>query len=82
MNDTGKTIALGFVFLLCLVPAYFEYVLFFTYFADVFSNPLLSMLVLFVHSVLVVSLIMVAMTFYVNFVLTFLPKEEIRIRGT
>lgn len=34
------------------------------------------MLVLFVHNVLVVSLIMVAMTFYVNFVLTFLPKKK------
>lgn len=76
MNETRKTIVLGVVFLLCLTLAYFENALFFTYLADIFSNPLSSMLVLFVHNVLVVSLIMVTMTFCVNFVLTFLPKRK------
>lgn len=80
MNETRKTITLGFVFLLCLALAYVENTVFFSYLTDmrarIFSNPLLSMLVLYVHNVLVVSLIMVAMTFYVNFVLTFLPKRK------
>ena len=76
MNEIGKTISLGLVFLLCLALAYFENVLFFTYLADIFSNPLSSMLIIFIHNVLVVSLIMVAMTFYVDFVLTFLPKRK------
>ena len=76
MNETRKTITLGLVFLLCLALAYIENMLFFTYLADIFSNLLLSMLVIFVHNVLVVSLIIVAMTFYVNFVLTFLPKRK------
>lgn len=76
MDDARRTIVLGIVFALCLAMAYFENVLFFTYSARVVSNPLLSTLIIFVHNVLVVSLIMVAMTFYVNFVLTFLPKRK------
>lgn len=76
VNKTRRTIILGLVFLLCLALAYVENMLFFTYLADIFSNPLLSMVTIFIHNVLVVSLIIVAMTFYVNFVLTFLPKRR------
>lgn len=75
-DDARKTMVLGVVFLLCLALAYFENMLFFTYLAEIFSKPLLSMLTIFIHNVLVVSLILVAMTFYVNLVLTSFPKRK------
>lgn len=76
MDGTRKTIVLGIVFVLCLAAAYVENIFFFSSLADRLSNPLLSMLVIFIHNVLVVSLILVAMTFYVSLVLTFFPKRK------
>ncbi|KPV64208.1 MAG: hypothetical protein AOA66_0388 [Candidatus Bathyarchaeota archaeon BA2] len=76
MNERKRTIMLGVVFLLCLALAYIENVSFFNYLRDAFSSPTVAFLLVFIHNVLAVSLILVGMTFYVGFVLTFLPKRK------
>ena len=76
MDEKKRTIALGLVFLVCLALAYVENVFFFQYVKDIFSNPLVAVIVVFIHNVLAVSLIFVGMSFYVEFVLAFLPKQK------
>ena len=65
------------MFLLLLVFAYTENSSFFGSVGDVFSNPALAVFFIFVHNVLVVSLILLGMTFYVGLVLNFMPKRDI-----
>jgi len=77
LNQKKKTVILGLVFLLLLVFAYVENTSFFGSVGDVFLNPPLAVLFVFVHNVLVVSLILLGMTFYVGLVLNFMPKKEI-----
>jgi hypothetical protein len=77
VNHKKRTIILGLVFLLLLVFAYVENSSFFDSLGDVFSNPPLAVLFVFVHNVLVVSLILLGMTFYVGLVLNFMPKRKI-----
>jgi len=77
VNEAKRTVVLGLVFLLCLVLAYVENRSFFNYLGDVFSNPPLAVLVVFIHNVLVVSLILLGMTFYVGVVLNFMPERKI-----
>ena len=77
MNQKKRTVILGLVFLLLLVFAYVENNSFFSSLGDVFSNPPLAVLFVFVHNVLVVSLILLGMTFYVGLVLNFMPQRKI-----
>jgi hypothetical protein len=77
LNQKKRTVILGLVFLLLLVFAYVENTSFFGSVGDVFLNPPLAVLFVFVHNVLVVSLILLGMTFYVGLVLNFMPKKEI-----
>ena len=77
LNDAKRTVVLGLVFLLCLALAYVENRVFFSYLRTIFLNPPLAVLLVFIHNVLVVSLILLAMTFYVGVVLNFMPKREI-----
>jgi hypothetical protein len=44
---------------------------------NVFVNPTLAVALVFLHNVIVVSLIIIGMSFYVDFVHTFLPKRKI-----
>jgi hypothetical protein len=44
---------------------------------SVFVNPTLAVALVFLHNVIVVSLIIIGMSFYVDFVHTFLPKRKI-----
>lgn len=76
MNEKKRTVALGIVFLVCLTLAYVENVSFFHYVKGIFSNPPLAIILVFIHNVLAVSLILVGMAFYVDFVLAFLPKRK------
>ena len=76
MNPKKRTVILGLVFLLLLVFAYVENSSFFGSLGDVFSNPPLAVLFVFVHNVLVVSLILLGMTFYVGLVLNFMPQRK------
>jgi len=77
VNQKKRTIILGLVFILLLVFAYVENSSFFGSLGDVFSNPPLAVLFVFVHNVLVVSLILLGMTFYVGLVLNFMPQRKI-----
>ena len=78
MNSKNKTVVLGLVFVLLLVLAYTENTSFFGTVGDVFLNPPLAVLFVFVHNLLVVSLILLGMTFYVGLVVNFMAnrKEE------
>ena len=78
MNSKKKTVVIGLVFVFLLVLAYAENSSFFGSVGDVFSNPPLAVLFVFVHNVLVVSLILLGMTFYVGLVVNFMSnrKEE------
>jgi len=76
VSEAKRTVVLGLVFLLCLVLAYIENVSFFNYLGDAFTSPPIGVLLVFIHNVLAVSLIFVGMTFYVGFVLTFMPKRK------
>lgn len=75
-SEKKRTVALGIVFLVCLALAYVENTSFFHYVKGIFSNPPLAILLVFIHNVLAVSLILVGMAFYVDFVLNFLPKRK------
>jgi hypothetical protein len=77
LNPKKKTVVLGLVFLLLLLFAYTENSSFFYSLGNVFESPPLAVLFVFVHNVLVVSLILLGMTFYVELVLNFMPKREI-----
>jgi hypothetical protein len=73
-----KTVMLGIVFLFFLLLAYFENTSFFTYVQNSFTEaPLLAVALLFIHNVLAISLIILAMSFYVEMVYTFMPKRKI-----
>ncbi|MFZ7137618.1 MAG: hypothetical protein ACOWW1_04270 [archaeon] len=76
MNQKKKTVVLGLVFIALLLLAYVENTSFFGTVGDVFSNPLIAILFVFVHNVLVVSLILLGMTFYVGLVLNFMADRE------
>jgi len=77
--DAGKkrTVILGLVFLFFLALSYIENTSFFVYIRDSFTNPPVAIPLVFVHNVLAISLIILAMAFYVEIVLTFMPKRKI-----
>lgn len=77
MNPTKKTVLLGFIFLLFLALSYIENVSFFSYIKDIFMNLPLAMTLVFIHNLLAISLIILGMAFYVEFVLAFLPEKKI-----
>jgi hypothetical protein len=77
VNPKKKTVILGLVFLALLAFAYVENTSFFGSVGDVFLNPPLAVLFVFVHNILVVSLILLGMTFYVGLVLNFFPQRKI-----
>jgi len=77
MNPTKRTVTLGLVFLLFLALSYIENVSFFNYIKDVFMNVPLAVTLVFIHNLLAISLIILGMAFYVEFVLTFLPEKKI-----
>jgi hypothetical protein len=76
--DTKKNTAfLGLAFVIFLGLAYAENLFFFSILGDVLQNQLLAVAMLFLHNVLVVSLILMGMTFYVNLVvLNFFKREK------
>jgi len=72
-----RTVLLGLVFLFFLLLAYIENTSFFAYIRDSFTNPPLAVVLVFIHNVLAISLIILGMSFYVEIVLTFMPKRRI-----
>ena len=53
-----------------------ENTVFFSILGEIFSNPFLAVGMLFIHNVLVISLILLGMTFYVNLVISDFFKRE------
>jgi hypothetical protein len=73
-----KTVVLGIFFLFFLLLAYVENTSFFSYIQNSFTDaPLLAVMLLFVHNVLAISLIILAMSVYVEMVYAFMPKRKI-----
>lgn len=75
-NDRKRTVFLGFAFLILLVVSSVENTAFFSTLSEIFSNQFLAVGMLFIHNVLVVSLILLGMTFYVNLVISDFFKRE------
>lgn len=71
-----RTVLLGLAFLLLLLLASFENTVFFTILRVVLQNHLLAVGMLFIHNVLVISLILLGMSFYVNLVVSNFFKRE------
>lgn len=78
MSETKKrTIALGLAFLSSLLLSSFENTVFFTILAkNILQNQLLAVGMIFLHNVLVISMILLGMSFYVSLVLSGFFKRE------
>ena len=77
MDLKKKTALLGLTFVILLGLSYAENSFFFNILGYVLQNQFLSLGMLFLHNVLVVSLILIGMTFYVNLVvLNFFKREK------
>jgi hypothetical protein len=74
--EKKRTVLLGLAFLALLILASLENTLFFAVLNEVLSNQFLAVGMLFLHNVLVISLILLGMTFYVNLVLNFFIKGK------
>ncbi|MFQ6086527.1 MAG: hypothetical protein ACE5OV_00740 [Candidatus Bathyarchaeia archaeon] len=77
MNPAKRAVLLGLVFLFFLALSYIENVSFFNYIKEIFMNFPLAMTLVFIHNLLAISLIILGMAFYVEFVLAFLPEKKI-----
>jgi hypothetical protein len=76
-DQKKRTVLLGLAFLIFLVLSYVVNAYFFETIGDVLQNQLLAIGMLFVHNLLVVSLIMLGMTFYVSLVVSnFFEREK------
>ena len=75
-NGRKRTVLLGLAFLVLLVVSSVENTVFFSTLSGIFSNQFLAVGMLFIHNVLVVSLILLGMTFYVNLVISDFFKRE------
>src|SRR3972149_6473446 len=77
LDAKKNTVLLGLAFLVFLGLSYAENLFFFGVLGDVLQNQFLAVAMLFMHNVLVVSLILLGMTFYVNLViLNFFKREK------
>ncbi len=76
--DAKKNAALlGLAFVVLLGFSYAENSFFFSIIGDVLQNQFLSVVMLFLHNILVASLVLIGMTFYVNLVdLNFFKREK------
>ncbi|MCJ7713805.1 hypothetical protein MUO66_05040 [Candidatus Bathyarchaeota archaeon] len=77
MYSKRNTALLGLAFVVFLVLAYLENIFFFGVLGEILQNSLLAIIMLFVHNALVVSLIVLGMSFYVRLVfLDFFKREK------
>lgn len=67
---------LGLALLILLTFSYFENVIFFQTLSALLENHFLALFMVFIHNVTVISLILLAMTFYVNLVVLGLFKGQ------
>ena len=77
MDAKKSTALLGLAFVAFLGLSYAENLFFFGILGDILQNQFLAVAMLFLHNILVVSLILLGMTFYVNLVvLNFFKREK------
>lgn len=76
MDVKRRTVLLGLAFVTFLILSYVENRIFFNILSDILQSQFLAVAMLFIHNVLVVSLILLGMTFYVNLVLNFFKKRK------
>jgi len=77
LNSKKSTILLGLAFVVFLALSYVENMIFFSVLSDILRNQFLAVVMLFIHNILVISLILLGMTFYVNLVvLDFFKREK------
>jgi len=76
LGSRKKAIILGVVFLLFLAFAYGVNVTFYSSLKDIFANPIVAVVMVFIHNVLAVSVIIVGMTFYVEYVVSALAERR------
>lgn len=76
LGEKTRTALLGLAFLFFLLLSYIENMLFFQNLSAFFQNQLLAVAMLFMHNILVISLILLGMTFYVNLVILDFFKRE------
>lgn len=81
MDPKKTTVILGLAFIFFLALSYVENVIFFSILGDVLApralvNQILGVVMLFTNNVLVISLILLGMTFYVNLVILDFFKRE------
>jgi len=77
LDARKSTILLGLAFIVFLALSYVENMFFFGILGDILRNYFLAVLMLFIHNVLVISLILLGMSFYVNLVvLDFFKREK------
>jgi len=77
LDAKKNTALLGIAFIVLLALSYAENLFFFGILTDVLQNQYLAVGMLFLHNILVVSLILLGMTFYVNLVvLNFFKREK------
>lgn len=77
MSDKRNRVVLtGFAFLILLTFSYFANIVFFETLNALLQNQLLGFMMIFIHNVIVVSLILLGMTFYVDLVVFGFFKRE------
>lgn len=67
---------LGLAFIAFLLLSYVENIFFFGMLGDILLNQFLAIVMLFIHNILVISLILLGMTFYVSLVVSNFFKGE------
>jgi len=76
LDGKKSTALLGLAFIILLALSYGENLFFFGILSNVLNNVYLAVGMLFLHNVLVVSLILLGMTFYVNLVVNGFFKKD------
>jgi hypothetical protein len=76
ISEKQRTALLGLAFLTLLALSSVENAVFFQILNVILQDQLLSVAMLFIHNLLVISLILLGMTFYVNLILNFFKKDK------
>jgi hypothetical protein len=76
LDARRSTVLQGLAFVILLLLSYAENMLFFSILSEILDNQFLAVAMLFIHNVLVVSLILLGMAFYTNLVLNFFKKDK------
>lgn len=76
MDMKRSTVLLGLAFIILLILSYIGNTIFFSILGDILQNQFLAVAMLFINNILVISLILLGMTFYVNLVILDFFKRE------